>query len=106
MQKQQNSLIAGLRATNEAILAPDPQLEDKKTITPDQECEIDVKENETKKQKLTIALPRSDSIGSTGGRKYLAPTLSDPSARQEKERMSTKKKNNRQPGIKMIYNRI
>lgn len=61
-----------------------------------------------------VNLPRSDSIGSgsgkfsvlttkhfdctflqTLGRKYLAPTLSDPSARQEREKVQqTKKKNN------------
>ncbi|CAH1113399.1 unnamed protein product [Psylliodes chrysocephalus] len=92
--KQQNSLIAGLRATNEALSMPDPT-EESKTGSPEQENEAEAnKENETRKQKVTN-LPRSDSIGSTSGRKFLAPTLSDPSARQEKERIVPKKKTNR-----------
>lgn len=44
-------------------------------------------------------LPRSDSIGSGSGRKYLIPTLSDPaSIRSEKDKSAApKKKNNRPP---------
>lgn len=91
--------------------------------TEKEEQKNESKDNEppARKQKL-INLPRSDSIGSGSGkrynvflifvvliyfmliykenlvilgRKYLAPTLSDPSARQEKERApQTKKKNN------------
>lgn len=71
--------------------------EEIKNGTQDQEAEAEVKETEPRKQKL-VTLPRSDSIGSTSGRKYLAPTLSDPAARTEKERAATKKKNNRQAG--------
>ncbi|KAJ3664869.1 hypothetical protein Zmor_000408 [Zophobas morio] len=92
--KQQNSLIAGLRATNELINAPETT-EETKNGAPDLEAEAETKESETRKQKL-VTLPRSDSIGSSSGRKYLAPTLSDPAARTEKERVTTKKKNNRQ----------
>ncbi|XP_050511308.1 sodium leak channel NALCN isoform X1 [Diabrotica virgifera virgifera] len=92
--KQQSSLMAGLRATNEALSMPDP-MEERKTGSPDQENEVEAnKENEPRKQKA-VNLPRSDSIGSSSGRKFLAPTLSDPSARQEKERIVTKKKNSR-----------
>ncbi|XP_060526683.1 sodium leak channel NALCN isoform X2 [Cylas formicarius] len=93
--KQHNSLIAGLRATNEAVPVADPA-EEHKNDSPQKEQEHETKENEpARKQK--VALPRSDSIGSNSGRKYLAPTLSDPSARQEKERVTTtKKKNSRQ----------
>ncbi|XP_023021091.2 sodium leak channel non-selective protein na isoform X2 [Leptinotarsa decemlineata] len=92
--KQQNSLIAGLRATNEALSAPDPA-EENKNESLDQETEAEAnKENEAKKQKTTN-LPRSDSVGSSSGRKFLAPTLSDPAARPEKERIVTKKKNAR-----------
>lgn len=63
-----------------------------------------LKEHEiaTRKQKV-ITLPRSDSIGSSSGRKYLAPTLSDPAARTEKERVSTKKKANRQTSKFCFY---
>ncbi|KAG5876873.1 hypothetical protein JTB14_021236 [Gonioctena quinquepunctata] len=90
----QNSFIAGLRATNEAVTIPDPA-EENKNDTLDQEAEIEAnKENEARKQKATN-LPRSDSVGSSLGRKFLAPTLSDPASRPEKERIVTKKKNTR-----------
>ncbi|KAG5886817.1 hypothetical protein JTB14_006777 [Gonioctena quinquepunctata] len=93
-QKQWNSFIAGLRATNEAVTIPDPA-EENKNDTLDQEAEIEAnKENEARKQKATN-LPRSDSVGSSLGRKFLAPTLSDPASRPEKERIVTKKKNTR-----------
>lgn len=45
-------------------------------------------------------IPRSDSVGSGSGRKYLAPTLSDPATRPDKERPSNKKRNNRPQGHK------
>lgn len=47
-----------------------------------------------------MVLPRSDSIGSASGRKYLAPTLSDPaSVRSEKDKIAaSKKRNSRPPG--------
>ncbi|XP_031343875.1 sodium leak channel non-selective protein-like isoform X3 [Photinus pyralis] len=94
--EQQNSLIAGLRATNETIPPTDTTIE-MKNISPDRESEVDTKESEIAARKAkVVALPRSDSIGSSSGRKFLAPTLSDPAARIEKERITTKKKNNRQ----------
>lgn len=88
-----------MRATNEAIPAPEPK-EESKNGSLEQECEAESKENEAaaRKQKL-VSLPRSDSIGSTSGRKYLAPTLSDPAARPEKERITTKKKNSRHQAV-------
>ncbi|XP_030767372.1 sodium leak channel non-selective protein isoform X2 [Sitophilus oryzae] len=99
-KEKENSLMAGLMATNEAIpFIADTREEPKNTnITTenDQEHKNESKENEAppKKQKI-VNLPRSDSIGSSSGRKYLAPTLSDPSSRQEKERVpAAKKKNN------------
>lgn len=94
-QKQQNSLIAGLRATNEALPTPMEPAEENKNGTPEQEHESDNKENEQKKVK-TANLPRSDSMGSSSGRKFLAPTLSDPSAKADTERIvAAKKKTNR-----------
>ncbi|KAJ8920483.1 hypothetical protein NQ315_005352 [Exocentrus adspersus] len=90
--KQQNSLIAGLQATNETTAVSEPVEEKKNVQSPEQENETEVKENEpTARKPKLVSLPRSDSIGSSSGRKYLAPTLSDP----EKERIITKKKNNR-----------
>ena len=49
--------------------------------------------------KKPVVLPRSDSIGSGSGRKYLTPTLSDPaSIRSEKDKNAPpKKRNNRLP---------
>jgi hypothetical protein len=72
--KQPNSLIAGLRATNDAIQRNE-MLEMKK------EQEADAEKDSDKRKKQQV-LSRSDSTGS--GKKYLAPTLSDPQARKEK----------------------
>lgn len=95
-QKQQNSLIAGLRATNEALSMPTDTAEETKNSSPDQGSEAETKENEPVQNKPKATnLPRSDSIGSSSGRKFLAPTLSDPAARPEKERIVPKKKNSR-----------
>ena len=53
--------------------------------------------------KKTGVLPRSDSIGSGSGRKYLAPTLSDPaSVRSEKEKIAASKKRNSRPTRKRL----
>lgn len=54
--------------------------------------------------KKPVVLPRSDSIGSASGRKYLAPTLSDPaSVRTEKDKIAVSKKRNSRPPCKYIY---
>lgn len=50
------------------------------------------------KSKASVVIPRSDSVGSGSGRKYLAPTLSDPATRPDKERATNKKRNNRPQG--------
>nr|XP_022905001.1 sodium leak channel non-selective protein [Onthophagus taurus] len=99
--KQQNSLIAGLRATNETLTTQKQEKDEKeeektKNGTPINETvEVEVKDETLPRKPKVISLPRSDSIGSSSGRKYLAPTLSDPAARTDKERLSTKKKNNK-----------
>lgn len=97
-------MIAGLRATNEVLQVLDTP-EEVKNGTPDRESDGE-KENEAppRVKPKQINLPRSDSIGSNSGRKYLAPTLSDPAARTDKERLSTKKKNNR-PAVIRIANK-
>lgn len=75
---------------------PTDTAEETKNNSPDQGSETEIKENDPAQNKpKTTNLPRSDSIGSSSGRKFLAPTLSDPAARPEKERIVTKKKNNR-----------
>ncbi|CAH1967575.1 unnamed protein product [Acanthoscelides obtectus] len=66
--KQQNSLIAGLRATNEALIIT-PKEEEKETIknvTIDTGNEKVDKDNEPKKPKAP--LPRSESTGSSAGK--------------------------------------
>lgn len=50
--------------------------------------------------KKPVVLPRSDSIGSASGRKYLAPTLSDPAVRTEKDKIAVSKKRNSRPPCK------
>lgn len=89
-QSKQQNLLAGLRATNDQNTLKADQNVD---VTPKEiNEEVEAKEEDPKsrlrKQKAGV-LNRSDSTGSTG-RKYLAPTLSDPQAR-EKERFSKKK---------------
>lgn len=76
--KQQNSLIAGLRATNEMNQKLDQGGVEEK-IKEINVNEPDVKESieSMRLRKQKVVLNRSDSTGSTG-RKFLAPTLSDP----------------------------
>lgn len=88
--KQQQNLLAGLRATNDQ----NTQKVDQNVEAPKENNEeVETKEEEPKASRLRKQkagfLNRSDSTGSTG-RKYLAPTLSDPQAR-EKERFNKKK---------------
>lgn len=86
--KQQN-LLAGLRATNDQHTQKmDQNIEIAKEINEEAEPKEEDPKSRLRKQKAGV-LNRSDSTGSTG-RKYLAPTLSDPQAR-EKERFSKKK---------------
>ena len=61
------------------------QIEEKSKET--QETENEAEKNRKKAQNV---LSRSDSTGS--GRKFLAPTLSDPQARNEKDRFNSSKK--------------
>lgn len=48
--------------------------------------------------KKSAPIPRSDSVGSGSGRKFLAPTLSDPTVRPDTERAGSKKRATRQAG--------
>ncbi|KAG4073861.1 hypothetical protein HA402_014066 [Bradysia odoriphaga] len=88
--KQQNSLIAGLRATNEALLKQDDDEKKEGSV----ESEPDLKEADQQRilKKSQNILNRSDSTGSTSGRKFLAPTLSDPQARNPKDTFTSNKK--------------
>ncbi|XP_071650364.1 sodium leak channel NALCN-like isoform X2 [Temnothorax longispinosus] len=104
IRAKQNNLIAGLRATNNAaMLIQDIEKgkeEKGKEVSVDREEEIETKDVEVPKYraKKPMVLPRSDSIGSASGRKYLAPTLSDPAAvRSEKDKIAASKKRNSRP---------
>lgn len=63
------------------------QIEEKKDASAENE---DGKESEKNRKKAQTVLSRSDSTGS--GRKFLAPTLSDPQARSSKDRFNDSKK--------------
>ncbi|XP_024086149.1 sodium leak channel non-selective protein isoform X2 [Cimex lectularius] len=127
--KQQNSLIAGLRATNELNVQQDLQEDKAKENNVDKENDVEQKHEKPShmltenkglkcekvvrnlhvldenlsfkeaegarvrmKPKASTAIPRSDSVGSSSGRKYLAPTLSDPT-RSDKEKAKNSKRN-------------
>ncbi|XP_054002407.1 sodium leak channel NALCN isoform X5 [Hylaeus anthracinus] len=98
--KQQNSLVAGLRANTDQPIQQQEHTEEKRKEA-DKEEETETKDTDGSKHKVKKppALPRSDSIGSGSGRKYLTPTLSDPaSIRSEKDKnVAPKKRNNRPP---------
>lgn len=64
------------------------QIEEKKDASAENENEG--KEAEKGRKKAQNVLSRSDSTGS--GRKFLAPTLSDPQARSSKDRFNDSKK--------------
>lgn len=90
-----------MRATNEIFPKLPEQLEEKKETSIDIEG-TEVKEAEKNRLKKTQnVLSRSDSTGS--GRKFLAPTLSDPQARANKERFSDGKKKSVKQTIKTTH---
>ncbi|GLH14407.1 Sodium channel protein 60E, partial [Gryllus bimaculatus] len=114
VSKQQNSLIAGLRATNELLSMQDSE---DKLKEPERDVEAEPKVITSTKawnQRNTelsntetegprhrghrVMIPRSDSVGSGSGRKYLAPTLSDPAVRTDKAPSGSKKRNSRPQG--------
>ncbi|XP_014211525.1 sodium leak channel non-selective protein [Copidosoma floridanum] len=110
--KQQNSLIAGLRATNEVVASTTLQehVEEKKepVVEKDDPAEAKDAEGLRHRGKKPVGLPRSDSIGSGSGRKFLAPTLSDPatSVRIEKEKITASKKRSNRPAPVAVKNNL
>ncbi|CAH0384534.1 unnamed protein product [Bemisia tabaci] len=102
VNKQQNSLLAGLRATNELLATMQDHNEEKaKEIGVERDDDNETKEWDTKPRSKTggvtkaVGIPRSDSVGSGSGRKYLAPTLSDPASRPDKQSAMPKSRNSR-----------
>lgn len=91
--KQQNSLVAGLRANTEQVQQQEHVEEKGKETVKEEEIETKDTDGIRYKTKKPVVLPRSDSIGSGSGRKYLTPTLSDPaSIRCEKDKNAVPKK--------------
>lgn len=94
-------MLAGLRATNEAFTRLPEQIEEKKDLVAEVEG-TEGKEPEKRGVKKTQnVLSRSDSTGS--GRKFLAPTLSDPQARANKDRFTDGKKKSVKQNIKTVH---
>ncbi|CAN8021994.1 unnamed protein product [Ixodes persulcatus] len=98
-QKEQNSLINSLRATNEALLQG-------VDLTPNKPSTSEVKDEGKEETSSSLRLRkkglggRSDSISSQGGRKFLIPSLSEGATRVEKERFQMKKWASRPVGTK------
>ena len=99
--KQQYSLVDGLRAHTDQHTQQQQEHTEEKGKEADKEEEAETKDVDGPKHraKKPVVLPRSDSIGSGSGRKYLTPTLSDPaSIRSDKDKNAPpKKRNNRLP---------
>lgn len=97
--KQQNSLVARLRANTDQPTPQQEHTEEKgKEVAKEEEIETKDTDGARHKAKKPGVLPRSDSIGSGSGRKYLTPTLSDPaSIRSEKDKNAAPKKRNNRP---------
>ncbi|XP_026812191.1 sodium leak channel non-selective protein [Rhopalosiphum maidis] len=85
--RQQGSLLAGLRATNEMMLR---DFEEKQAANNEKENEEKDLKSDTNRSKLksTSGITRSDSVGSGSGRKFLTPTLSDPSDKEKNRKAS------------------
>lgn len=102
-QKEQNSLIHSLRATNEALFSGVGGAE----AAPNKPSTSEALKDEGKEEpSSSLRLRkkglggRSDSISSQGGRKFLIPSLSEGTNRVEKERFQMKKWASRPVGTK------
>lgn len=102
-QKEQNSLIHSLRATNEALFSGGGGAE----AAPNKPSTSEALKDEGKEEpSSSLRLRkkglggRSDSISSQGGRKFLIPSLSEGTNRVEKERFQMKKWASRPVGTK------
>lgn len=102
-QKEQNSLIHSLRATNEALFSGSGGAE----AAPNKPSTSEALKDEGKEEpSSSLRLRkkglggRSDSISSQGGRKFLIPSLSEGTNRVEKERFQMKKWASRPVGTK------
>ncbi|KAH6937707.1 hypothetical protein HPB50_003680 [Hyalomma asiaticum] len=102
-QKEQNSLIHSLRATNEALFPGGVGAE----AAPNKPSTSEALKDEGKEEpSSSLRLRkkglggRSDSISSQAGRKFLIPSLSEGTTRVEKERFQMKKWASRPVGTK------
>lgn len=109
-QKEQNSLIHSLRATNEALFSGVGGVGGTEAAPnkPPSTSEALLLKDEGGKEEPSSSLRlrrkglggRSDSISSQGGRKFLIPSLSEGTSRVEKERFQMKKWASRPVGTK------
>ncbi|XP_076223619.1 sodium leak channel non-selective protein na [Nomia melanderi] len=97
--KQQNDLVAGLRANTDQPIQQQEHTEEKgKEVDKEEEVETKDVEGSKHRPKKPVVLPRSDSIGSGSRKKYLTPTSSDSaSIRSEKDKNAPPKKRNNRP---------
>lgn len=93
-QKEQTSLLARLRETNDFLM-----VEDKKVQPCDKERETENKDADRtrERKKGIIIMSRTDSMTSISGRNFLAPTPSDASSRAEKHTRHDSKSRKRRP---------
>ncbi|KAK7076029.1 hypothetical protein SK128_019150 [Halocaridina rubra] len=98
-QKEQTSLLARLRETNDALVVG--LHDDKKAQTHEKEKEAESKEGERtrERKKGVIMMTRTDSMTSLTGKKYLAPTSSDASSRGEKHARHDSKSRKSRPSV-------
>ncbi|XP_064105310.1 sodium leak channel NALCN-like isoform X1 [Macrobrachium nipponense] len=97
VQKEQTSLMAGLRETNEPLIVS--LHDEKKPPIHDKEKEVENKEGErTRERKKGMIMVRTDSMTSISGRNYLAPTLSDAPTREKHARHDSKPRKTRPSG--------
>ncbi|XP_037089307.1 sodium leak channel non-selective protein-like [Pollicipes pollicipes] len=86
--REQSSLIAGLRATNEQALM---RLNEERRLEREKEKEEEPADPPPRQRKKGVCMGRSDSVGSAA-RKFLTPSLSDASVVKDKERTASKRR--------------
>ncbi|KAF0306035.1 Sodium leak channel non-selective protein [Amphibalanus amphitrite] len=86
--REQSSLIAGLRATNEQALM---RLNEERKQEREKEEKEEPSEPPARQRKKGVCMGRSDSVGSAA-RKFLTPSLSDATATKDKERPAGKRR--------------
>ncbi|KAG5893323.1 hypothetical protein JTB14_033489 [Gonioctena quinquepunctata] len=79
-----NSFIAGLRATNEAVTIPDPVEKKTKIILSIKKPKLK-RIRRMKRENRRLQIFQDQTVLGSSGRKFSAPTMSDPASRPEKK---------------------